>query len=383
MSNAQPSSEKGNDAVPTSETSLIDDAQHFFEKHLTEDGIDNEQTIYILRNLIEIVRIINSHLETKNLLEAILYSFVGQFGSLNSAIFLYNDLLIDMPVYELEAFVGLDIDPFPLAVSESDPLITFLRTDIPWINIDDQLHDEEYENFRALNELLKGSLIFPLKSKEKLNGFVLLGNKLDGKKYLQAEYLYMSLFAELIGISVENLMLSKLVVLDRMTKIFNHQYFQDRVKEEIDRVHRYKQLLTLIMIDIDYFKKFNDTYGHQMGDRLLKELALLLKNNVRNADIVARYGGEEFAILLPECTIECGSNVAEKIRKLVEENEFCHDQEISCHVTISLGLSTVIPDITDRADSLIKQADSALYKSKDSGRNCVTIFDGENYRQVK
>jgi diguanylate cyclase len=126
------------------------------------------------------------------------------------------------------------------------------------------------------------------------------------------------------------------------------------------------------MSDVDHFKHFNDTYGHQLGDLVLKDVANTLKSSVRSSDIAARYGGEEMVLLLRSASLKDGLNIAEKIRKAVENYEL-KDRNSSYKVTISLGVS--IFKATDNADGVIKRADEALYKAKESGRNRVATLE--------
>ena len=153
---------------------------------------------------------------------------------------------------------------------------------------------------------------------------------------------------------------------DALTGIYNRRFLEARLKEECDRQIRYARPLSLIMIDIDYFKKVNDTYGHQCGDMILQSVAAKSASVIRKTDFIARYGGEEFCCLLPETTADAAEIVAENLRNHIElmENNFVNE---SIKVTISLGISGFLPN--DTPDSLMKRADDALYQAKHSGRN--------------
>lgn len=153
---------------------------------------------------------------------------------------------------------------------------------------------------------------------------------------------------------------------DALTGIYNRRFLETRLKEECDRQQRYARPLSLIMIDIDYFKKVNDTYGHQGGDLILQSVAAKAASVVRKTDFIARYGGEEFCCLLPETTADTAETVAEHLRIHIEEMEN-HFENKPIRVTISLGISEFILD--DSPDSLLKRADDALYQAKHTGRN--------------
>ena len=160
---------------------------------------------------------------------------------------------------------------------------------------------------------------------------------------------------------------------DRMTMMYNHEYFISRLREEILASRRSKdRKLAMLMIDIDHFKKFNDTYGHQIGDFVLIETSNVYKECVRMSDVVARYGGEEFAIILPQTTLEDAIKVAEKIRAAVEDHIYNTDKG-ELHVTISIGVCEWTADINPPLDDkmMIKIADTKLYEAKEGGRNMV------------
>lgn len=162
---------------------------------------------------------------------------------------------------------------------------------------------------------------------------------------------------------------------DELTELANYRYFQKVLQKETDRAKRYNRPLSLMMIDIDNFKSCNDTYGHRVGDNVLKQIASLIKKNTRGCDLVARYGGEEFSVILPETSIEETQVVAERIRESIEKFIFETETGESIHsVSITIGLSS-FPDKSNCKKNLIDTADLALYKGKASGKNCVVVYD--------
>lgn len=166
-----------------------------------------------------------------------------------------------------------------------------------------------------------------------------------------------------------------LSIVDGLTEVYNHRYLHQRLEEEIARSQREQFPLGLLMIDLDNFKTFNDTYGHKMGDKLLKECAAFLRESVRINDVVCRYGGDEFAIILPNCSEE---EIATLARRLIVNfslkagwlGEKAHPAE---DVTISMGYS-LYPTFSQDKDELIAHADSALYKAKQRGRNRAEAY---------
>jgi diguanylate cyclase (GGDEF)-like protein len=163
----------------------------------------------------------------------------------------------------------------------------------------------------------------------------------------------------------------RLAITDGLTKIYNHRFFQELFEKEFKRSDRYGTIFSLIMLDIDFFKKINDNYGHLYGDEILKEIAELVKGCLRTMDLLARYGGEEFAILLPETNLPEAVQTAERIRRAVESFDFMASRGKGLKVTVSQGV-TYYPSagVTARSD-IVGKADSALYEAKESGRNRV------------
>jgi diguanylate cyclase (GGDEF)-like protein len=167
----------------------------------------------------------------------------------------------------------------------------------------------------------------------------------------------------------------QIAITDRLTGLYNFGYFLDRLKEEKMRAERYHRLLSLIVFDIDHFKKYNDANGHPAGNEVLKKIAEILKAEAREVDIVARYGGEEMVIILPETSRKRAAELAERIREKVASTTFAKmDSQPLKKVTLSAGVATYPVDAANE-DALIKKADSSLYMAKSKGRNQVVSFD--------
>jgi two-component system cell cycle response regulator len=171
--------------------------------------------------------------------------------------------------------------------------------------------------------------------------------------------------------------LELLSVSDGLTGVANRRCFDQTIQREWTRLQRTKDYLSLIMCDVDFFKLFNDTYGHQDGDDCLKSVARVLQGTAkRSSDCVARYGGEEFAVILPVTGGKSAVHVAEIIRQTVEKMAIAHSQSsVAPCVTLSLGVATVVPDNQGTSELLIKCADKALYLAKSSGRNRVVVWE--------
>lgn len=173
------------------------------------------------------------------------------------------------------------------------------------------------------------------------------------------------------ALGLQNRRLQQLATHDGLTGLYNHRYFREAFEVELSRCRRYGRVLSLVFADIDYFKKYNDTYGHLDGDKLLSSLGELMTNESRKSTIVARYGGEEFVLLVPETDRQAALKYAEKIRSLVESHEFAEGERCADRrITLSMGVATFPVDGTD-VDALIRAADHRLYRAKESGRNTV------------
>ena len=162
----------------------------------------------------------------------------------------------------------------------------------------------------------------------------------------------------------------KLATTDGLTELYNHRYFQEQIRMQVEQAKRYSSNFSLIIIDIDFFKKFNDTFGHQSGDAVLRQVAQTLKKNVRATDIVCRYGGEEMSIILPNTGKDEAFSTAQKICERVASKKFKLTGDKETHVTISLGVAT-FPFDGDSAPAIIESADKKLYTAKNNGRNQV------------
>ncbi len=172
-------------------------------------------------------------------------------------------------------------------------------------------------------------------------------------------------------LKIANKELRERAEIDGLTQIFNHRYFQEHLAVEFVRSVRYKTPLAVALLDVDFFKKVNDTYGHTAGDLVLQEIAAMLKKHTRMSDIVARYGGEEFVMIMPETTKDNAFIVAEKIRNIVENHPFKVDGT-SIQVTISGGIAALESKSKySVAEELVKSADAKLYRAKNSGRNRI------------
>lgn len=167
--------------------------------------------------------------------------------------------------------------------------------------------------------------------------------------------------------------LRKLATTDGLTKLYNSRHFYSQLTKEVDRTIRYNPPLSLLLLDIDHFKRYNDTYGHLEGDKVLVRLAQIIESCLRKLDTAYRYGGEEFTVILPETSAEEAETVAQRIRVTVEEERFFPRPEEEVQVTVSIGVTQY--QASEELTTFIKRADTAMYASKQEGRNRVMVLN--------
>jgi len=168
----------------------------------------------------------------------------------------------------------------------------------------------------------------------------------------------------------------ELAIEDGLTGVFSRRYLLERMKEELERSRKFKLKFSFLMVDVDYFKSYNDRYGHLVGDAILKDIASVIKEGIRQIDLVGRYGGEEFSIILAETDKEQARFIAERIRQAIE-NRIIKVYDENLKVTISIGIS-VFPENADSVLTLIDKSDHALYRANQTGRNRICIFGANN-----
>ena len=223
----------------------------------------------------------------------------------------------------------------------------------------------------------KSFLSYPILIGERLIGVMNFTDKVSGDSFGERDLELLQAIAPQIAVAIDRTVLKdkagefeQLSVTDSLTGLLNRRYLEKRLIEEIQRSKRHRFPMSLMMLDVDEFKSYNDAYGHLAGDAALRIVARVLQDILRGADVAARYGGEEFAVLLPQTTSVEAAAIAERLRQRIEHTEFPKRQ-----VTVSIGIAAISNQLDEPAD-LIGAADHALYEAKNHGRNKVQVYDG-------
>lgn len=338
-----------------------------------------EKEIYDLKQMLEISRSLCTTLDLPTLIESIIYTTMAQMRVLGAGIFILDQQ--DNNLFKLDTnFSGLDPDPDLKYEIPSDCNLMkemTLGNILTLKELEEKFPEDEYlELISSLNP----SLIVPLITKNHPNGILLLGERIsmgDAEElYTDYEKKEAKTIASLAAIAIYNASLVELSSTDMMTHFKLKYYFFNILTDKLDNAFAQNKPISILMFDIDFFKKFNDTYGHACGDYVLQSVANIIRSGIRSQDMASRYGGEEFTVMLNDTDKDEAVQVAERIRKTIEENDFFYEEQ-HMKVTISIGVSVFSVDNNpvSTPQALVKQADQALYMSKRNGRNRVTYAD--------
>lgn len=288
-------------------------------------------------------------------------------------------LLYDNRTRKLETMVPHRFDPgsegsvYDFAFSNSIASSCFEERRI--IFIEDAMQDVRFQTKESiLASSIRSVVTIPLQQEEEVVGVIYLDNLRTPGMFHQHQIDFLKSFSLQTTIALENARLYTQAVTDDLTRLFNRKYVDSRIEEEMLRSKRYARRCCILLMDIDFFKKVNDTYGHRGGDMVLEALANVLRREARGTDIVARYGGEEFLMLLPETDIEGAITFAERLRESIASLEIRKEDAV-IRITISIGVSAYTPGFGNNVRTFVEEADKALYQAKKDGRNQVCVAE--------
>lgn len=336
-----------------------------------------EKKIFYLKNLFEMSHELHSNLEYQALIDNAMFSLISHLGCKSAS--LLSRSKKDQKKFVPTITKGLLLKRFSeTELIESENILSYFKTN-KYLNLKElrMIDSPLVDDFKRILTL-DVELIIPLKTKNAIEGFILLGERIKQKRYNPIELDVLYLYADAFSVALHNSKCHEkqkmMSYTDTKTGLHNDRYMYYRLNEEFARSTRMKLSLSVVMIDIDHFKNYNDTLGHLAGDNTLRMVADALTEEAREEDIVCRYGGEEFIILLPNTDEKAAYVVAERIRKRIYEIAFLKEEvQPGGTLTCSFGISTFPLDTNDSKD-LIDCADKAMYQAKKTGRNKVLQF---------
>lgn len=224
----------------------------------------------------------------------------------------------------------------------------------------------------------KSVLCVPIINNKRTVGVIEMINKLDGRPFEEKDRDLLGKLVDQAAIALERANLyermSKLAITDDLTKLYNFRYMDQILEREIKRCQRYGSVLSMIFLDLDYFKNVNDTHGHLIGSKVLIEMARLLLQNLRTVDIIARYGGDEFVVILPETNVQTAHRITQRLHKSLYEHVFLEEDGLDLKITASFGISGY-PEHAQTKRDLVRLADQAMYTAKNNGRNQICVAE--------
>ena len=324
-----------------------------------------------LKEIIEVAIHVSSGLNIDKIIEGVVWFLYSKYEP-SFVIFMLPKDMDDMSP-SIHYYEGIEKKEKKIDIDSIIPLIEFFdKVEFNHTTFDNFSKSFTYKNITTEISKLKPNFLMPLKSDKGIVGTFMIGSKKNKKKYETEEIQSISYITRFTTIAIENTNLYRRATVDRMSKLYTHHHFQKKLEEEIIRCQRYNNYFSIILMDIDHFKNFNDTYGHLQGDIIIKEIAEIINTSIRNIDFPARYGGEEFAIILPQINGKDAFSVAERLRNVVKKHKF-PGKNGPLHVTISVGVAEFDKEHVHHNSHIIDCADKALYYSKEHGRNKVTL----------
>ena len=361
-----------------------------YDTELSVLNRDLKRKIFDLNTMVGLVKTLYSGLEEEGLFKSLFRMVQENLGAKSTLVMLpqkENGDLVGKHFYGIEVFDLIGKESISeLSIQKGTPLYS-------WIKNEKQIWQLFTMQKLAHEEKLLKSLLatgFQVGARLSFNrdrfGVIFLGEKTDGVKYRQMDLDILSILVNTSVMAYKNIVhyksIEELSYIDGMTELYNYRYFYKRLTEEVHRAKRFNRKLALVILDIDDFKTYNDNFGHQAGDQLLKQLGRLLSRTVRSIDVVSRYGGEEFCVIMPESNADECFTFMERLRKSIMSFAFKSEvestgEEFQKHehnITVSLG-GAIYPQDAHTVDRLIYCADMALLKAKSANKNRSLMYE--------
>ena len=330
---------------------------------------------------------IGAQLEAPELYRTILLKAAELLKAEQASLMIYDDTSGDLAIKFVKGLNEKIVQNLRLKPGEGIAGFVF-ETGKPLL-VHDINEDSRFEARQRARYKTKSLMSIPLKVHHRKIGVLNVADKIDEDRFNEKDLKLLESIAGHAAVALERTGfyrmsedLRKISLTDSLTELYNRRFFQDRMNEEIERARRHSHPVSLIMLDIDDFKNYNDSYGHLAGDEALRLTASIIKNSVRNIDLVVRYGGEEFAVILPLTETIAARDIAERIRTGVSGRFFPDDSmRNSVRLTVSLGIAS-FPVHAGNMIELLGNADKALYLAKVSGKNKVRSFSASDGPQI-
>ncbi len=329
--------------------------------------MDNQRYKKIVQALFGMTRLINSGMPQRELLSKLSEHTAQMMNADSCSIFLFEEgtnMLLTHGSHGLSAQ-----EEAGATFAKGQGVAGWVAQNGTPALIDDVEKDPRYLNIPAQNLAIKSLLCIPMSVREQVLGVMTVTSSRPAAFGREDEELLTFLGTSIVR-DLENARLYQLAITDSLTKVFNRQYLLHRLPDEIERFKRYGDPFSIVLFDVDHFKRLNDMHGHHAGDAVLRALAEGVREDLRESDALVRYGGEEFLVLLPKADITAATRIAERIRADVAARHFRY-LNIDLRITVSLGVGQY--ESIETESSFVHRVDLALYEAKSKGRNRVVV----------
>jgi len=336
-----------------------------------------EEELRGLKDLVSVAQVVVSSIDLDEVLSNILMSSMAIMEMPAGSIALYDDATGMLKLHVHEGLSPRLVERNRWRVKQGGLTAEILDRGELFI-VEDTDKADFFNNPLALSEGIRSLIAVPLKIQDKIVGVLYLDD-FTPRQFPEQRLKLLSILASFATMSIDNARLhhrtQQLACTDGLTGLFNHRMFTQLFREEFHRTRRYRNVLSLMMLDVDDFKAFNDTHGHPEGDRVLVAVSEILRETLRDCDICFRYGGEEFVAILPETEIGEALPAAERVRQRIAEDSLRHSKGENAHpVSVSIGVAS-FPRDGSTHDELLKVVDDLMYVAKKSGKNRVYHLD--------